>query len=102
MNKVALAYNDEPVSDVVERWSEIRDLLIENKSVEVSFTKVDGTERTMFCTLNEAVLPPSPLTESTVRREPNHNVLTVWDVEKDGWRSFRVDGVKSVTISDVS
>lgn len=62
--------------------------------VEVTFTKKDGTNRVMVCTLNEDLLPPAqpadPSAEKTVRAA-NENVQVVYDVEKDGWRSFRWD-----------
>ena len=65
----------------------------------VVFEKVDGTERTMQCTLNTALMPPQLLTEeqnaAKVRTE-NSDVLSVWDMEKNGWRSFHVSKVKEV------
>ena len=62
----------------------------------VTFTKVDGSERVMRCTLNEAMLPPAEPTESTAERKVNPNVVAVWDLDKEGWRSFKVDSVKSL------
>jgi hypothetical protein len=68
----------------------------------VVFTKVDGTEREMKCTLLPEYLPAKPvvdgqqlLTESLPRAE-NPNTMSVWDLESNGWRSFRTDSVKSV------
>jgi hypothetical protein len=61
---------------------------------EVTFTKADGTERVMKCTLSKSILPPDNrqvLTET----EGNPNVVAVWDTEANGWRSFAVDRVKS-------
>jgi len=67
----------------------------------VVFTKADGTERTMRCTLLAEYLPapagPQFLTEST--SQENENVLSVWDVENGGWRSFRMDSIKSIIVS---
>lgn len=62
--------------------------------VEVKFTKVDGTSRTMKCTLAERYLPPHD-PEAKVRAS-NESVVAVWDMESQGWRSFRVDSVESV------
>jgi hypothetical protein len=66
----------------------------------VVFTKADGTERTMRCTLLAEYLPapegPQLLTENT--RQENDNVLSVWDIENGGWRSFRLDTIKSLTV----
>jgi hypothetical protein len=67
----------------------------------VVFTKADGTERTMRCTLLAEYLPVPEgvqlLTESV--RNENDNVLSVWDIENGGWRSFRLDSIKSVMVS---
>lgn len=65
--------------------------------VEVKFTKRDGTERIMNCTLNKNVVPPAtkdPLSQQKVRKL-NENVMVVWDVDKNDWRSFRLDQIKN-------
>lgn len=61
----------------------------------VTFTKADGTERVMRCTLNESYLPLQE--EKETKRKPNDEVVPVWDLDKNAWRSFRVDSVKSIT-----
>lgn len=68
----------------------------------VTFTKVDGTERTMPCTLKEDLLPPAkqedPLSLKRVRTVfENDKVLVVYCTDKNEWRSFRVANVTSVT-----
>jgi hypothetical protein len=67
--------------------------------VTVTFTKVNGDKRVMTCTLQESVLPPAkkddPLTQKKVR-EINPEVCSVWDVNANGWRSFRWENVVSV------
>jgi hypothetical protein len=80
---------------------ELKELLSGTVSTVV-FTKVDGTEREMKCTLLPEYLPAKPvvdgqqlLTESLPRAE-NPNTMSVWDLESNGWRSFRTDSVKSV------
>lgn len=76
--------------------------MMQNSVVSVVFTKVDGTERTMNCTLLAEYLPEQPvadkqqlLTESLPRAE-NPNTISVWDLDNNGWRSFRIDSIKSV------
>jgi hypothetical protein len=62
--------------------------------VQVTFTKKDGTERVMECTLKEDMLPAQvDIEEAIQKKKPNPDVLAVWDVEKEGWRSFRWDSV---------
>ena len=68
---------------------------------EVTFNKVNGEQRIMTCTLMEDVLPPAtktePLTQKKVR-EINENVVSVWDVNAQGWRSFRVANVTNFEV----
>ena len=68
---------------------------------EVTFNKVNGEQRVMTCTLKEDMLPPAkkedPLTLKKVR-EINENVVSVWDVNAQGWRSFRVANVTNFEV----
>ncbi len=70
--------------------------------VEVLFTKSDGSERRMRCTLQEGRRGVVvPYEAKTVRKkELNEDVVAVWDVEKVGWRSFKVSSVKSIELCD--
>jgi len=70
----------------------------------VVFEKVDGTMRTMNCTLNSSILSekigPDFLTEENNQsRQANTDVIPVWDMEANAWRSFRVDSVKEFNTS---
>jgi hypothetical protein len=76
--------------------------ILSNTVSTVVFTKVDGTEREMKCTLLPEYLPQKPvvegqqlLTEALPRKE-NPDTLAVWDMERNGWRSFRTDSVQAV------
>jgi patatin-like phospholipase/acyl hydrolase len=68
---------------------------------EVTFTKVNGERRVMRCTLDPRYMPQitkeqiSHLDEQHARPE-NQEVIAAWDVQKGGWRSFRVDSVDYV------
>lgn len=64
----------------------------------IVFTKNDGSERTMKCTLQESFLPVSDKKESTTVKKDNPEVLSVWDIEAHGWRSFRIDSILSTDI----
>ena len=60
--------------------------------VNVKFKKADGSERLMKCTLLEGwVKEYEKKTEKT--RPVSEDTLSVWDVEKNGWRSFRYDSI---------
>jgi hypothetical protein len=69
---------------------------LQNHICEVSFTKVNGDERVMTCTLMDVFLP-----ETKGNSKNNEEVIPVYDVMADGWRSFRVDSVTNfVTVVD--
>jgi hypothetical protein len=61
---------------------------------DVTFTKVNGEVRTMPCTLEASRLPPAPVKESS--RERKEDVMSVWCVDKQEWRSFKVMNVTEV------
>jgi len=63
----------------------------------VTFTKANGDERVMRCTLQESVLPAQTDIEEAVQKKASTDSLAVWDLEKNAWRSFRYDTVISVT-----
>ena len=82
-----------------EEWNTFRSWLkdvLHHGTVEVTFTKKDGTERVMKCTLREDVLPKFESKETSARKV-NDTILSVFDVEAQGWRSFTVRAVKRVT-----
>lgn len=64
--------------------------------ITVTFTKVDGSERTMTCTLLPSYLPEQYRNNAPILSEEVGNVISVWDVNAGGWRSFRIDSVKSI------
>ena len=74
---------------------ELYKLLHENV-VEVTFTKLNGDERVMPCTLQEAYLPPRK--EGTAEKKPNDKVVSVWAMEANGFRSFHYDRVKEAKV----
>lgn len=62
----------------------------------VTFTKVNGEERVMDCTLKEDLIPVElrPKTDDEgVQR--TIDVVRVYDVKAEGWRSFRVENVQN-------
>lgn len=67
--------------------------ILRTDTMEIIFTKKDGSLRTMFCTLNEAYLPE---TNSTHEPKPYTGLITVWDLENEGWRSFNYEAIQEV------
>jgi hypothetical protein len=75
--------------------------VLQNNVVSVTFTKVDGSERVMRCTLLPEYVPNAPTNNGKVLLQENSmsdNNLSVWDTEVNGWRSFRINSVKNITI----
>lgn len=64
---------------------------------QVTFTKKDGTERIMNCTLQAEMLPKVEVKEDRVPRKQNTDTLAVYDLDNQGWRSFTIKSVKSIT-----
>lgn len=69
--------------------------LLRERSVEILFTKKDGSDRLMKCTLQEDKIPAENAPKGAERAK-NDEVLAVFDVEKSAWRSFRWDSIKSI------
>jgi hypothetical protein len=72
---------------------------------EITFNKVDGSARTMYCTLMSDYLPEQNAIDENVRHVPrkdNDNTLAVWDMDNKGWRSFRLDSIINVNYIGVN
>jgi hypothetical protein len=66
--------------------------------VTVTFEKKDGSLRAMKCTTNPTYIlfkDPTVL-ESKKEKKVNEDVMPVYDMEADAWRSFRWDSVTQV------
>ena len=77
--------------------------LLDQNVVVVDFTKLNGDKRVMTCTLREDMKPPATKTDTMSQkkvREISDAVVSVWDVNARGWRSFRYDRINSVNIID--
>lgn len=74
--------------------------LLRHNVVTVKFTKVNGDERLMTCTLQASHIPNAPTQngELVVETKTSSNNIAVWDVNAQGWRSFRVASVKTVSV----
>jgi len=79
-----------------EAQQEFKSFLREHLStgqMQINFTKADGTQRVMNCTLDADLLPALEETKETTRKE-NINVLCVWDLDKQAWRSFKLETIQ--------
>ncbi len=63
-----------------------------NERCQVTFMKLDGTQRVMNCTLSKEFLPEqTDLEEAAAKSSKTH--CTVWDLDKKEWRSFIYDRI---------
>jgi hypothetical protein len=99
---------DDQVKEQIRTW--VKQLLT-NSEVTVTFTKADGTDRDMLCTLDHSRIPVSiakPVSTTAPvdgfvresrkpRKEPDPHSIRVFDLEKQEWRSFRFERLKKVT-----
>ena len=69
--------------------------------VDITFIKKDGSTRVMKCTLRGDMIVPYEKKTDRVR-ESKENIMPVWDVEADAWRSFDIESVKEVTYNGIS
>jgi hypothetical protein len=65
----------------------------------VTFTKSDGTERVMKCTLVPEQLPKVEIKEDATPRKESTTTMRVFDLEKNEWRSFTIKKVKQVNFT---
>lgn len=93
---------DDANKAIIRDW--VRGLL-QKGPVTVTFTKADGTDREMLCTLDQLRIP-APLVatpvdgvvkESKQRKQPDEHSLRVFDLEKKEWRSFRFDRLQKIS-----
>ena len=63
--------------------------------VTITFTKKDGTQREMLCTLQEGVMVPYVSLTGAIRAK-NDEVCKVWDIAENEWRSFRYDSICTI------
>jgi len=83
--------------------------------VEVQFTKKDGTLRVMNCTKDMTKIPvenhpkPQPVTEESGALDLDDlppytqkpvQLITVFDVDKQEWRSFNYTTVRSISLAN--
>ena len=69
--------------------------LLRTDFVNLTFIKKDDTLREMKCTLIESSLPILETKTDRVRKE-NDDVISVFDLEKNEWRSCRYDSIREI------
>ena len=75
-------------------------LLLEQNVLVIDFTKLAGDKRVMTCTLREDMKPKTVVKEG-VTKKVNDSVVNVWDVNAQGWRSFKYDRLNSAEVVEI-
>ena len=74
--------------------------LLQDERVNVTFTKADGTERHLHCSLHPDLIPAAQQqNEQTSTRKRSEAAQSVWDLDKQAWRSFRWDSIQQFSFS---
>lgn len=74
--------------------SQLLDMLREGVT-NVVFTKKDGTQRLMKCTLDTGIVVPHER-KTDREKKVNNDIIAVWDIDSEGWRSFNINSVIDV------
>jgi len=89
---------DDTVEPALHKW--LKSMLVVTE-MTITFTKVDGTERVMKCTLEASKLPVVELKEDAKPRKETTSTkaLRVFDLEKNEWRAFTIKNIKRIQLS---
>jgi len=71
--------------------------LLSKRILQVKFNKKDGTERIMCCSLREDIAPVYEKKTERVKKA-NEEVLAVWDLDKQAYRSFKLNSVTNYQV----
>jgi len=67
---------------------------LREETLVVTFNKLDGAERVMTCTKSFDIIPEANHPKSD--KPGKEGTVTVWDVNANGWRSFKYERVTKV------
>lgn len=72
---------------------------LRNGIYTIVFEKLNGEIREMRCTLQSEYLPQllTEAADEVVPRAENPDVIAVWDLDKDAWRSMRLANIQRVS-----
>jgi hypothetical protein len=78
----------------------VKGLLHDNtiKNLCITFTKADGSDREMQCTLLESKIPTDKVPKGT-GSQATDTTQRVFDTERGEWRSFKWESVKNVSFT---
>jgi hypothetical protein len=96
------AIDDEWTDEGAEIFFDRLKTVMREQEIKITFTKKDGTERVMRCTLDPNKLPvhetntDNPIDFPETKRKVSTETMAVFDLDVQGWRSFTKKSVKCV------
>jgi len=69
--------------------------LLHNGIINVEFTKIDGSIRSMKCTLMEEFITKY-INKTDTKKQVKEDIFVVWDLDKNDWRSFKYDSIINI------
>ena len=96
------AVDDEWTDEGAEIFFDRLKTVMREQEIKITFTKKDGTERVMRCTLDPNKLPvhetntDNPIDFPETKRKVSTETMAVFDRDVQGWRSFTKKSVKCV------
>ncbi len=96
------AIDDEWTDEGAEIFFDRLKTIMQEQEIKITFTKKDGTERVMRCTLDPNKLPvhetntANPIDFPETKRKVSTDTMAVFDLDVQGWRSFTKKSVKCV------
>jgi hypothetical protein len=67
--------------------------------LNIEFNKVNGESRKMRVTLMDSYLPELNSSSEKPSRVVDQDLITVWSVDDNGWRSFKKENLVSAEVS---
>lgn len=68
--------------------------------VIVKFTKMNGEDRIMRCTLNPKYLPEQQKDKTVKPNTGKETAIRVWDLDESDWRAFRYDSIHHAVLAE--
>ena len=78
-----------------ERFGHWIKVLLTEQNVKITFTKKDGTERVMNCTLDPNVIPLVESVQDQREKNKEKDYIAAYDTDIKAWRSFIIKSVKA-------
>ena len=82
-------------------------VLLKKSKCKIVYTKVDGTSQTRNGTLMEDLIPmeghfqlDTSNHDEYIKKPENLSIVPYWDLDKMGWRSFRVENLVELYVDE--